>query len=53
MTSAGDYRKPSTQVPMLVTFDRAVADQATEDITLLTYGTPELEALLPRATASE
>lgn len=30
-----------------VTFDRAVAEDAPSDVVLLTYGTPELEALLP------
>lgn len=32
---------------ILITFDRDTADKHSDDTTLLTYGTPELEALLP------
>ena len=51
-TAAGDYRqvRPET-VEQLVTFDRDVSEHSTEEITLLTYGTPEFEALLPRRDA--
>lgn len=38
---------PKQAVDILVTFNRAISDGSREDITLLTYGTPELEALLP------
>ncbi|MGY1726157.1 hypothetical protein ACI79J_04235 [Geodermatophilus sp. SYSU D01062] len=33
-----------------VTFDRQTADESKTDIVFLTYGTPELETLLPRNT---
>lgn len=43
-----DYTAMSGQPgDLLVTFDRDTADEHTDDTTLLTYGTPELEALLP------
>jgi len=48
-TSAGAYRTSERpEDTRAVTFDRDVSDHSTEDIALLTYGTPELEALLPR-----
>lgn len=34
---------------LLVTFNRETADESTADITLLTYGSPALAAILPRA----
>lgn len=37
---------------ILVTFDREVADQSEDDLVLLTYGTPELDALLPAPTGA-
>lgn len=36
-----------------VTFDRETRDHSEEDITFLTYGTPELEALLPSGVDAE
>ena len=33
---------------LLVTFDRDTADQSDREVTLLTYGAPELDAILPR-----
>ncbi|MEQ4210167.1 helicase-related protein [Actinopolymorpha sp. B9G3] len=41
------YQQHDASPDILVTFDRETADQSTTDIVLLTYGTPELEALLP------
>lgn len=43
----GYEHTPKKATDLLVTFDRETADQSGIDITLLTYGTPELEALLP------
>lgn len=51
-TAVDDYRQPSSDTAeRLVTFDRDVSDRSMEEITLLTYGTPELDALLPRREA--
>lgn len=36
-----------------VTFDRETADRSTLDVTLLTYGTPQLAAMLPRLVEAE
>lgn len=48
-SSVADYKRPQMNTAeRLVTFDRSVSDHSTEEITLLTYGTPELEALLPK-----
>ncbi|WP_159981246.1 DEAD/DEAH box helicase [Dietzia sp. WMMA184] len=48
-TTTADYlRGTQTGAEILVTFDRHVSDKSREGITLLTYGTPELEALLPK-----
>lgn len=33
---------------IIVTFDRSTSDHSTENVVLLTYGTPELEAILPK-----
>ena len=47
-TTAADYLRVSQEnAEFLVTFDRDVSDHSREGVTLLTYGTPELEALLP------
>lgn len=47
--SIDDYAAtPGDAGGLRVTFDRETADQHTDDTILLTYGTPELEALLPR-----
>ncbi|MCY1655736.1 SNF2-related protein [Dietzia sp. SL131] len=47
--SAADYRRPPTDsAPQLVTFIREVSDHSADEVTLLTYGTPEFEALLPK-----
>lgn len=47
-TSADDYRNaPAGAVSTMVTFDRTVSDRSADDIVLLTYGSPHLEALLP------
>ncbi|UAK53477.1 DEAD/DEAH box helicase family protein [Mycolicibacterium smegmatis] len=52
-TSAADYRSEhDTRERRLVTFDRSVSDRSAEDVSLLTYGTPELEALLPSVDKS-
>ena len=51
--SAAAYRRERDgRTGRLVTFDRAVSDHSTEDVTLLTFGTPELEALIPRVGES-
>lgn len=38
---------------ILVTFDRETADRSTAEVTLLTFGTPELAAILPRRTVAD
>lgn len=52
--SAADYRstRRDRTDDRLVTFDRSVSDRSTEEVTLLTYGTPELQALLPQEDGS-
>ena len=51
-TSPDDYRRPREySAERLVTFDRDVSDHSMEEITLLTYGTPEFETLLPKRDA--
>lgn len=43
-----EYLTPSTNAPLPVTFDRATWDESEEDaLVFMTYGTPELAALLP------
>ncbi|MFJ7140072.1 DEAD/DEAH box helicase [Micrococcus luteus] len=43
-----EYLTPSTHAPLPVTFDRATWDESEEDaLVFMTYGTPELAALLP------
>lgn len=47
--SANGYQIDTDSAPqLLVTFDRDTADQSDREVTLLTYGTPELAAILPR-----
>jgi hypothetical protein len=38
---------------LLVTFDRETADRSAADVILLTYGTPQLEAMLPRLVEAD
>jgi hypothetical protein len=46
-----EYFDPSPLVPLPVTFDRATWDESDDaDLVFLTYGTPELAALLPSET---
>ncbi|MGK9270714.1 DEAD/DEAH box helicase family protein [Williamsia muralis] len=53
-STAADYvQGPRDYAEVLVTFDRNVSDHSREDVILLTYGTPELEALLPTGRVSE
>lgn len=48
VSKPGDYTEiHGKSGDILVTFDRDVADRHSDDTTLLTYGTPELESLLP------
>jgi hypothetical protein len=43
------YQIDSDNAPqLLVTFDRDTADQSGREVTLLTFGTPELAAILPK-----
>lgn len=44
--SAAEYAEVGSE-SRLVTFDRDVADAASSDVVLLTYGSPEVEAILP------
>ena len=47
-TNSADYLRGTQKSAAIdVTFDRHVSDQSREGMTLLTYGTPELDALLP------
>lgn len=49
-----DYKRPRfSKGGILVTFDRETADRSTADATLLTYGTPELAAILPRLAEAD
>lgn len=51
LLSPGDCKRDdSCGDGILVTFDRETADHSTSEVTLLTYGTPELAAILPRRT---
>lgn len=46
-----EYFDPSPLAPLPVTFDRATWDESDDaGLVFLTYGTPELSALLPAAT---
>ena len=46
-----EYFDPSPLAPLPVTFDRATWDESDDaDLVFLTYGTPELAALLPADT---
>lgn len=42
-----DYLQEGPGEGLAVTFDRETADRSTAEITLLTYGTPELASILP------
>ncbi|MCJ0899163.1 SNF2-related protein [Rhodococcus sp. ARC_M13] len=46
-STAADYLQGPRNAEVLVTFNTAVSDHSREGVALLTYGTPELEALLP------
>lgn len=52
--SVEEYYQPSPVAPLPVTFDRAIWDESDDDtLIFLTYGTPELAALLPAVRAEE
>ena len=48
-TAPEDYSPARGDLPgVLVTFDRDISDTSTDEVVLLTYGSAQLEALLPR-----
>ena len=52
-STAADYLHGWRNPEILVTFNPTVSDHSRESVTLLTYGTPELEALLPTGSRAE